>query len=107
MPIRCKAASAIFALALPAGALYAQSTAGSANPDVFNQRVLPVLKANCATCHMVANPAGGLSFTSLDTALSGGKHGPAITPGDSKQSLHDPVFARREVSQDARGRSLE
>jgi hypothetical protein len=87
MPIRSKAVSAILALALPAGAVYGQGAASPSNPDVFDQRMLPVLKSNCATCHMVPSPAGGLSFASLDTVLSGGKHGPAITPGDSKQSL--------------------
>src|ERR1700682_4533977 len=69
-------------LTLSATALFASS-----NTDVFTQRVRPVLEKNCGTCHMVANPAGGLSVASLDALLSGGKHGPAIAPGDAKGSL--------------------
>src|SRR5260370_13080689 len=36
---------------------------------------------------MTANPAGGLSVASLDSLLSGGKHGPAIAAGNAKGSL--------------------
>ncbi len=36
---------------------------------------------------MAASPAAGLSLGSLDAALAGGKHGPAIIPGESRQSL--------------------
>jgi mono/diheme cytochrome c family protein len=77
-----KSATAALLLVLSAAALYASS-----NADVFNQGVLPVLEKHCATCHMVANPAGGLNVSSLDALLSGGKHGPAIAPGDAKRSL--------------------
>src|SRR3954453_18595554 len=82
MPIRLKSAAAVLLAILPATALCAAS-----NPDVFNQRVLPVLQKHCATCHMVSNPAGGLSVSTFDALLTGGKHGPAIAPGDAKQSL--------------------
>ena len=82
MSIRLKSATAVLVSPLPMAALYA-----STNPDVFKQRVLPVLEKHCATCHMVANPAGGLSVASFDALLSGGKHGPAIAPGDAKRSL--------------------
>src|SRR5215470_2075498 len=82
MSIRLKSAIAALVLTLGAAALDASS-----NRDVFNQSVLPILEKNCATCHMAANPAGGLNVSSLDALLSGGKHGPAIAPGDAKQSL--------------------
>src|ERR1700722_7625111 len=59
----------------------------ASNTDLVNQRVLPVLRANCSSCHAQASAAGGLSFDSLDAALSGGEHGPALIPGSSKQSL--------------------
>lgn len=74
----------ILALALRVSA---QITPGSANPAVFNQRILPALQKNCATCHAASNPAGGLSVANFDSVLAGGKHGPAITPGNSKGSL--------------------
>src|SRR5260370_35541597 len=81
MLIFFKTATAVLVSTLPVAALY------GANPDVFKQRVLPVREKNCATCHMAANPAGGLSVASLDSLLSGGKHGPAIAPGNAKGSL--------------------
>src|ERR1700736_230501 len=82
--IRGRTAPLIFALALR---LSAQITDGSANPIVFDERILPALQKNCATCHALSNPAGGLSVANFDAVLAGGKHGPAITPGNSKESL--------------------
>jgi hypothetical protein len=57
------------------------------NQAVFDRRVRPILDKNCAGCHASANPSGGLSMASLDSLLTGGKHGAAIAPGDSKASL--------------------
>jgi hypothetical protein len=54
---------------------------------VYDQRVRPILEKNCAGCHAIANPSGGLSMASFDSLLSGGKHGAAIIPGNSKASL--------------------
>src|SRR5207248_8056136 len=59
----------------------------ASNPEVFNQRVLPILEKNCITCHKGTNPAGGLTVSTLDALLAGGKHGPAIAPGDAQASL--------------------
>src|SRR3984893_11722455 len=59
----------------------------ASNADVFTQGVLPILEKHCAACHKAANPAGGLNVSSLNALLSGGKHGPAIAPGDAKASL--------------------
>src|SRR5579859_5505097 len=82
MSILFKFAAAALIFCLCASGLHASS-----NADLFNQRVLPVLEKNCGKCHMVANPAGGLSVSNLDALLAGGKHGPAIAPGDAKGSL--------------------
>src|SRR5688572_24739060 len=67
--------------------LFSAVAFGQPNEELFNEKIAPVLKANCAGCHAVASPAGGLSMASLSSVLSGGKHGPAIEPGNSKQSL--------------------
>ncbi len=83
MRVASRAAMTVLALALPVGVLHAQT----ANPAVFSERILPVLQKNCATCHAAANPAGGLSVANFESVLSGGKHGPAISPGDAKDSL--------------------
>jgi len=57
------------------------------NQAVFDQRIRPILEKNCAGCHAGSSPSGGLNMATLDLLLSGGKHGAAIVPGDSKQSL--------------------
>src|SRR5438874_2823 len=67
--------------------LNAQITPVSADSAVFKEHILPALQKNCAACHAVSNPAGGLSVANFDSVLAGGKHGPAITPGNSKESL--------------------
>jgi Protein of unknown function (DUF1553)/Protein of unknown function (DUF1549)/Planctomycete cytochrome C len=66
---------------------FGQPAGPSLNEKIFSERVAPLLHANCAQCHGVANAAGGLSMAALSSVLSGGKHGPAIEPGNSKQSL--------------------
>ena len=65
---------------------YAQ-TASSPNKTIFEQQIEPVLRANCAGCHSATNASSGLTLATLETALVGGKQGPAIVPGDSKNSL--------------------
>ncbi|HEU0123946.1 MAG TPA: PSD1 and planctomycete cytochrome C domain-containing protein, partial [Bryobacteraceae bacterium] len=62
-----------------AGVLTAQTPA--------EQMMLPVLMKNCAGCHSKANPSGGLTTANLQDLLNGGKHGAAIVPGNSKESL--------------------
>ncbi|HUQ94249.1 MAG TPA: DUF1549 domain-containing protein, partial [Bryobacteraceae bacterium] len=77
----------LLGLALLAGALSAQAPSEPSNQALFDGRMLPLLKKNCAACHVAANSSGGLSVSSLDSLLAGGKHGAALVPGDSRQSL--------------------
>jgi hypothetical protein len=53
----------------------------------FNETLLPILTKHCSSCHAGTSPANGLSVQSLAGVLKGGKHGPAITPGNASQSL--------------------
>jgi mono/diheme cytochrome c family protein len=53
----------------------------------FVQRVAPLLKAKCLSCHGPDKQAGGLRLDSLQSALKGGDSGPAIMPGDAAKSL--------------------
>jgi hypothetical protein len=66
---------------------FGQAAHPSPNEALFNENIAPVLKVKCAACHGPAAPAGGLSMASLSSVLNGGKHGPALEPGDSKHSL--------------------
>ncbi|HEY3840159.1 MAG TPA: PSD1 and planctomycete cytochrome C domain-containing protein [Bryobacteraceae bacterium] len=69
------------------GLLLAASVFAQSNADLFTQRLLPVFSKSCAACHLGGNASGGLRLDNLDSALSGGKHGSAISPGDAKGSL--------------------
>src|SRR5262245_937440 len=53
----------------------------------LSETLLPLLVRHCGECHKGTSPASGLSVESLTTVLKGGKHGPAIIPGNGSQSL--------------------
>ena len=61
--------------------------AGAGNEDIFSDRIAPVLARHCTACHAGDAPQGDLTVEDLDGLLRGGKHGPAIRPGASSQSL--------------------
>jgi mono/diheme cytochrome c family protein len=61
--------------------------ADEAKPPSFEADVLPILKANCLACHSGPTPQAGLDLHAVETALKGGKSGPAITPGKADSSL--------------------
>jgi len=71
---------------LAAGCVLAASNSTS-NETIFREQILPVVEANCAKCHVGANPASDLSLATWDGTLRGGKHGAAIAPGKSNDSL--------------------
>ncbi len=52
-----------------------------------DDRLLSLLKQECASCHSGAKAQGGLSVISMDDLKRGGKHGPAIEPGAAVRSL--------------------
>jgi hypothetical protein len=58
----------------------------AAAPVSYSRQVLPVLKAQCLSCHSGANPASGYSMETRDLLLKGGRHGAAIVVGKSAQS---------------------
>ncbi len=61
--------------------------AAADNEAVFRQQLLPILQAQCASCHDGPNPQNDLSVSSLDGLLRGGKNGPAVVPGSARDSL--------------------
>src|SRR4051794_27392854 len=52
----------------------------------FESKVRPILANNCYTWHTGAK-RGGLRLDSREALLKGGKSGPAIIPGNLKESL--------------------
>lgn len=53
---------------------------------IYKHLVQPMLEAKCINCHNQDKAQGGLILTSEASILTGGKAGPAITPGDLKKS---------------------
>jgi len=65
----------------------------------FARQVHPVFVARCLSCHTGASGQAGLSLSTREDMLRGGKSGPALTAGDSSRSL---LLARIEGRQGAR-----
>lgn len=62
------------------------ATQDNAHRIDFARDVLPILKGACHTCHTGETPQGELALDRKDAAFKGGASGPAIVPGQSKQS---------------------
>ncbi len=59
----------------------------AADLQYFEQKIRPVLVANCYECHFGAKPKGKLSIDTRDGIRRGGETGPAVVPGNVKESL--------------------
>src|SRR5215212_7175555 len=53
----------------------------------FEAKIRPVLVDNCLKCHGETKASGKLRLDSKMAVLKGGVSGPAIVPGNSKDSL--------------------
>ena len=53
----------------------------------YTQKVQPILKANCYSCHGGVNHRGGLTIDTKAGLLKGGHDGAVIVPGHADQSL--------------------
>ncbi|HEU0011279.1 MAG TPA: PSD1 and planctomycete cytochrome C domain-containing protein [Verrucomicrobiae bacterium] len=60
--------------------------ASAAGPD-YSRDVKPLLAQNCYRCHGASQQKGGLRLDTAASALKGGEHGPAFSPGHSAESL--------------------
>lgn len=59
----------------------------AAQLEFFERKVRPLLIERCHECHSGDAEEGGLRVDSLAALLRGGERGPAIIPGDPKNSL--------------------
>jgi len=74
-----------------AGAAEQPAAEAGAGGDVsFAGDVLPLLEANCASCHGEM-AMGGLQTTDYETLMAGGQNGPVVLPGSPEES---PVVAQ-------------
>ena len=55
--------------------------------EFFEKNVRPILSARCQGCHGPAKQKGGLRLDARATVLAGGSTGPAVVPGNPKESL--------------------
>lgn len=68
-------------------AVSAQYSAAKKDGVSFYRDVLPILEANCFSCHQGGKAKGDLQLDSLSAALHGGESdGPAVTPGQPEKS---------------------
>ena len=54
---------------------------------LYLEQIQPLLEKNCLGCHSTTTKQTGLDLSSRQGLLKGGKHGPAVVPGNSKSSL--------------------
>ena len=59
----------------------------AAQNEFFERKVRPLLVERCFECHGADAQEGGLRVDSLAALLKGGERGPAMIPGDPKNSL--------------------
>src|SRR6185369_5221640 len=82
-PMRYKLEDLMRAAALTIACI-SLSAAASADPELTGQAVL---EQNCSGCHTQASPMGGLDLRTRESALRGGRRGPALVPGQAAKSL--------------------
>jgi mono/diheme cytochrome c family protein len=81
---------------------------GAKVDDPFSATVLPILKSNCYQCHSGNEPKAQLHLDVKSLALKGGVSGPAILPGNSKDSrlLHRVMGAGGQAQMPLGGKPL-
>ncbi len=62
------------------------NSVAAATPD-FASEVAPILEQRCVQCHGETQQVSDLRLDSREAILQGGKHGPAVEPGNSERSL--------------------
>ena len=84
-----------FALGALTAWLALPSTQASQN-DFFQQKVAPILNANCAGCHGAKIQRGQLDLRSAASILKGGGRGPAVVPGAPEKSVLYRMLTHQE-----------
>ena len=64
--------------------------------DFFERTIRPILVEQCSACHGNRKQSGELRVDSLQALLQGGDSGPAIVPGNARQSLLMQAVERGE-----------
>src|SRR5712691_9446946 len=73
---------------ITAAVLMTGTPAGASEDKLgFETTALPVFRAKCIMCHSGSAPQASLDLQTAQSALKGGKSGPAIQPGAPARSL--------------------
>ena len=67
--------------------LYLTAGAAAADPADYLRDVKPLLARNCVSCHGAKNHKGGLRLDTAAAMRKGGRSGPAVVAGNSRESL--------------------
>ena len=59
----------------------------AADSPSYSEDIRPILKQNCYVCHGESARESDLDLRTRKDMLKGGKHGPAVVPGDPSESL--------------------
>ena len=78
----------VLILGLPLPFAHAENPSSSYDPDrFFRTQIQPILETRCYKCHSEEHGAeGGLTLDSRKGWQTGGELGPAVSPGDLKNS---------------------
>ena len=80
-------AGIVLVISTLAGNAGAADPAGANSPQYFDSQIAPMLARHCLECHDGSKKKGKLDLSRKDAAFAGGKHGKAIVPGKSAESL--------------------
>ncbi|MDA1094363.1 MAG: PSD1 and planctomycete cytochrome C domain-containing protein [Acidobacteria bacterium] len=69
------------------------ASAQSGEAVSFTDHIRPIFERSCWNCHGAASQLSGLDLRTRDTALDGGKRGPALVPGRGEESRLYRVLA--------------
>ncbi len=72
---------------LPATKVESRPTTDPAALEFFEKSVRPILTARCQGCHGPVKQKGGLRLDARAAILAGGTTGPAVVPGNPRESL--------------------
>jgi mono/diheme cytochrome c family protein len=70
------------ALAAALLTLLAGTATATDKPPTYEEKVLPVFREKCCSCHNADKKKGGLDLTSFGQTMAGGSSGEVIAPGD-------------------------
>jgi len=75
----------------------ATALAQSQEPEPIESQATAILQRRCLSCHDSAAKTAGLDLSRRETALKGGKSGPALSPGRVEESLIGKRIAAGEM----------